>query len=689
MVAKRKVYCRHCNKHVTTETFKQHLQLQKGLPRLPRPKKALQRLRQELRRLSSQRSIDGRRNATPMPTPPPPKHFDSPNAPMKTTLISMESHNESQVIIPEVDMDDLWERIQLSRPTLVDLPDETMSWTRTYVSTKSSKSTYDPPSALSTESELEVEYDPATYGLAPGAFVREHLLVKAAEQAPHMLAPDSRDTIMDFNFFVKEKTGVRTHEAMRKTYCHQATHTSIPSLKDIRRQMLALSALKAVDYHSCRNSCICYAGYLKDLNECPYCHSLRLNPAGAPYAIFSFIPLIPQLLAMFRNPATYNKMLYRSQHIKDGEAIKDIFDGLLYEFLCKSRVFVDGEQLPFKHFEDFRELALMIMLDGMAPFKKRKHSCWPIIIVNFNLKPNIRMHQDNIICIGAIPGPHSPKDLNSFLQPLIDELVQLAKGVEAVDVVRKEVFSLRAHLIAAGGDLPAISKLMEFIGHNGRLPLRTHEQCLAQGYNVLQAPNDHARANRATECGIKGVTLLARLSSVRIPDSFPVEVMHMVWINLIPQLMDLWQENFHNFDSGSEEYTIDPLLVNAIGNLCTESGATFPSDFGARVPHFRNRSHFTAETWSIWALHYAPYLLRRRFSKSKYYVHFVRLITILNEVMDYEIPQSKISRIRKDIAEWIQDFEQIYYQHDSDRLQICTTNVHYLLMPTLPAASLM
>ncbi|CEL61296.1 hypothetical protein RSOLAG1IB_12421 [Rhizoctonia solani AG-1 IB] len=189
------------------------------------------------------------------------------------------------------------------------------------------------------------------------------------------------------------------------------------------------------------------------------------------------------------------------------------------------------------------------------------------------------------------------------------------------------------------------------------LPLRTHDESISQGYYVLEAPNNTDCANCATECGIKGVTLLARLSSVRIPDSFPVKVMHMVWINLIPQLMDLWQEKFNGLDSGIEDYGIDALLVNSLGTTCAESGALFPSSFGCRVPHFRNRSHFTAESWSIWALYLAPHLLRGRFKKSGYYTHFVRLINILREVMDYEIARSELPRIRKEIAAWLEDFE--------------------------------
>ncbi|QRW24315.1 Transposase family tnp2 [Rhizoctonia solani] len=310
-----------------------------------------------------------------------------------------------------------------------------------------------------------------------------------------------------------------------------------------------------------------------------------------------------------------------------------------------------------------------------------------------------------------------PKDLNSFLQPLIDELVELSRGVEAVDVVNEEVFALRAHILAAFGDLPAIAKLMEFVGHNGRfpcrlckimsilgrtaknashlycplhrsddtgldpyeLPLRTHEECLKDGYDVLRAPNDTVRADLATDCGIKGVTLLAKLSSIRIPDSFPVEAMHLVWINLIPQLADLWREKFNGIDSGFEDYLINALVWNSMGDMCVDSSRSTPSSFGCPIPHFRNRSHFTAESWSRWATHAAPNLLRRRFMDLRYYIHFVCLVNLMNKCTDHAVDRSELPAIRRGFIEWVEDFEQIYYQHDPERIQVCTTNIHYLL----------
>jgi hypothetical protein len=45
--------------------------------------------------------------------------------------------------------------------------------------------------------------------------------------------------------------------------------------------------------------------------------------------------------------------------------------------------------------------------------------------VNLNLPPEIRVKKENMILCGFIPGPQNPKDLNSFLRPLIDEFLVL------------------------------------------------------------------------------------------------------------------------------------------------------------------------------------------------------------------------------------------------------------------------
>jgi hypothetical protein len=41
------------------------------------------------------------------------------------------------------------------------------------------------------------------------------------------------------------------------------------------------------------------------------------------------------------------------------------------------------------------------------------------------LPPNEWVKKENLLIAGIIPGPHSPKKMDTFLQPLVDELKKL------------------------------------------------------------------------------------------------------------------------------------------------------------------------------------------------------------------------------------------------------------------------
>ncbi|KAG8681010.1 hypothetical protein FRC11_001700, partial [Ceratobasidium sp. 423] len=211
------------------------------------------------------------------------------------------------------------------------------------------------------------------------------------------------------------------------------------------------------------------------------------------------------------------------------------------------------------------------------------------------------------------------------------------------------------------------------------LPLREHNDCINTGLKVLKAKNEAERKRLATESGIKGVTLFARVPSISIPRSFPVDLMHMIWLNLLPQLIDLWTGNFNDLDSGLEDYQMEASIWGALCEACIPSRHTMPTSFGCPVPDPRKRSQFIAETWNVFTTQLAPSLLRKRFSNQRYYRHFVRLARLLGLVVSFDLPRDKIPEIRQGFAEWVEEYEQIYYQFDENRLQTCPVNVHYLL----------
>jgi hypothetical protein len=132
----------------------------------------------------------------------------------------------------------------------------------------------------------------------------------------------------------------------------------------------------------------------------------------------------------------------------------------------------------------------------------------------------------------------------------------------------------------------------------------------------------------------------------------------MVWINLIPQLVDLWTGKFNDMDDGNEDYLINASVWSALGDMCGESGTTIPSSFGCRVPNLSKRANFIAESWSLWATHLAPNLLRKRFKKAKYYEHFITLIKLMKMCTDYSLDRAELPSIREGFAKWVIDYEE-------------------------------
>jgi len=99
--------------------------------------------------------------------------------------------------------------------------------------------------------------------------------------------------------------------------------------------------------------------------------------------MFSYMPLIPRLCALASNRTYAARLQYRAEeHAKARRTrtITDIFDGLHYRSLLGDRVVVGDRRLPHNYFSDHRDIALRFATDGFAPFKRRKHTAWNLLV---------------------------------------------------------------------------------------------------------------------------------------------------------------------------------------------------------------------------------------------------------------------------------------------------------------------
>lgn len=440
-------------------------------------------------------------------------------------------------------------------------------------------------------------------------------------------------------------------------------------------------------------------------------------------------------------------MQYRGREFHQNTGMNtDVFDGSHYQRLLGRRVRVNGKEYSHCYFSDPRDVALGLSTDGFSPLKKKRITAWPLIIFNYNLPPETRFHFEHILSLGVIPGPKKTKDADSFLWPFIREMLQLATGVRAYDILSAKLFVLRAFLILIFGDIPAISMLMRIKGHNGispcrmckilglripgargtthyvphnrqgsrngqqgppqaeefdfeQMPRRTHAEFLAQAAEVDGAPTLVEADRLAKQYGIKGTPILSFLDSLDFPSSFPYDFMHLIWENVIPNLVLHWTGEYKGLDSGREPYQLSSAVWEAVGEKTASAGSTIPSAYGARVPNIaKERYLLSAEMWSFWSLYLGPILLRNRFHRPKYYCHFIQLVQLLNICLKFEIKDSEIEHLRRGFINWVKEYERcaygssphprannrvqrpsIYYQYNLTRLSACPLTIHALL----------
>jgi hypothetical protein len=191
------------------------------------------------------------------------------------------------------------------------------------------------------------------------------------------------------------------------------------------------------------------------------------------------------------------------------------------------------------------------------------------------------------------------------------------------------------------------------------LPIRTHEKLLDQAREVEMAPDNTKRERLAKRYGIKGVPVLSCISSISFPSSFPFDFMHLIWENLIPNLIDFWTGAFKDLDHEDKDYRIEAHIWNEVGAATAASRATLPSAFGAPVPNIATKRYeMSAEMYANWTLFIAPTVLRGRFKRSRCYNHFMQLVDLLKLCLALEISEEMLIQIDEGFQQWIKEYER-------------------------------
>jgi hypothetical protein len=94
--------------------------------------------------------------------------------------------------------------------------------------------------------------------------------------------------------------------------------------------------------------------------------------------------------------------------------------------LGQGRVGVDTSHRPNFHSQNGgRNIVIQVNGDGFQPFDGIQHSMTPFVLMILNLPENLRHKSEYLLLAGLVPGPKEPKDWNTYLKMLVDELKRL------------------------------------------------------------------------------------------------------------------------------------------------------------------------------------------------------------------------------------------------------------------------
>ena len=135
--------------------------------------------------------------------------------------------------------------------------------------------------------------------------------------------------------------------------------------------------------------------------------------------------------------------------------INDIYDGQIWKELASS------DYLGSEY-----NLVIMLNVDWLQPYKHSPYSLGAIYGVILNLPRRIRFKDRYVMLLGVIPGPSEPSlDINTYLQPIVDELKVLENGAKLKDASAYGN-KYRVRLLGCASDVPATRKLGGFLGHS-------------------------------------------------------------------------------------------------------------------------------------------------------------------------------------------------------------------------------
>jgi hypothetical protein len=560
------------------------------------------------------------------------------------------------------------------------------------------------------------------------------------EQQPLIL--DNPDISFSLELFMSMSgSSQQTYRDAREAVLRCHPNNKVLSYEECEKELARLTGIHPTEYDMCINSCAAFVGPWKDLESCIQCNEPRYNATkshakGKPVARQRLIHTPPalQLQALYRSPDASLAAQYRTQETEKvinslgPDGIPDNFEDIMHgqAYLQAVR---DGKIGP-------DDIVLASAMDGAQLYASKESDCWFLIWIVFNLGPDKRYKKKYLIVDTIIPGKNKPVHMYSFMYVTLQNIAAVMRmnngaGMPIWRAAEKQLLYSNIFMAFNLADAPGMSTVNGLVGHQGARGCRlfcdfigrrkpgsgTYYPALLCPHNYSVSGCDHNHINPADikvasadeycaaltriercrtqgeyervrkETGISKRSIFNGLPSqniLGIPGMFPLDLMHILCLNLAELLIDLWHGTIPCDDSDSKE----------LWDWCVLLGDTW-AEHGEHVARCRCRipgshdcaprniaekinSGYKAKEHQTHLYVLCPGLLYNVLP-FKYWSHFCKLVRAVRI-----LHQKSIKRIHLDLAhrlllEFVVEFEVLYVQFRTDRLHFIRPCMHTLV----------
>ena len=453
---------------------------------------------------------------------------------------------------------------------------------------------------------------------------------------------------------------------------------------------------------------------------------------------FGTILLGPQLQALRRSHSGAMKMGYFDRKLGEVSEMlsnletEDGADMVYDDILCGSEMQELDEHLKLTA----NDTVLSSSLDGAQLYQNKKSDTWISIWILHNFSPNHRYRKGHVFPGTIIPGPNKPKNIDSFLFRSIHHLSALQRenggaGLRVWDARVNRVILSRIVFTLATADALGLTEIDGRVGHHGAHGCRLgcpmkgrHKPHTGHYFAVHLKPNrytvqdcnhpdidirnlstlssadyqqtlmmvissvdqnEYEKNRKAT--GISKPSILSGLVTNQmfpVPRCFSLDLMHLLFINLGELLIPLWRGTLKcdlTDDQSTWEWaTLTGDVWQTHGQLVANAAPFFPSSFHRppRNPAEKINSGFKATEYYHYLFGLGPGVFRSVLPH-KYWTHFCKLVHGVRILTQRRITGAQLQKAHLNIVQFVEEFENLYYQRRVDRIHFCRPCIHTLL----------